>query len=109
MSETSKTCFFGIGGGGGLCLNHLLAANLQNVEFIAANTDAQALGLTDSPVKIQLGSELLHGLGTKGSVELGRKVRIPFFAPPGPPYPVRGSARLHAFFSQNLPRWLSVS
>jgi cell division protein FtsZ len=76
MSETSKTCFFGIGGGGGLCLNHLLAANLQNVEFIAANTDAEALGLTDSPVKIQLGSELLHGLGTKGSVELGRKAAL---------------------------------
>ncbi|NCB40494.1 MAG: hypothetical protein EOM80_17170, partial [Erysipelotrichia bacterium] len=76
MSETSKTCFFGIGGGGGRCLNNLLATNLQNVEFIAANTNAMGLGLNNSPVKIQLGSELLHGLGTNGSVALGRKAAL---------------------------------
>lgn len=76
MSENPKTVFFGVGGGGCRCLNHLLAANLKNVEFIAANTDAQDLGLNSSPVKIQLGRELLNGNGAGGSASLGRKAAL---------------------------------
>ncbi len=76
MSEISKTIFFGVGGGGCNCLNHLMEANLKNVEFIAANTDSLSLARSNSPVKIQLGSELLHGLGTNGSVDLGRKAAL---------------------------------
>ena len=61
----------GIGGGGGNAVNNMIRSGLQGVEFIAANTDAQALRSSEAPVKIQLGAELTRGLGAGANPEVG--------------------------------------
>ena len=53
----------GVGGGGGNAVNRMIAAQMEGVEFIAANTDVQALKLSKAPVKLQLGVRLTAGLG----------------------------------------------
>ncbi len=63
----------GVGGGGGNAVNRMIAANVQGVEFIVANTDAQALEMSKAPTKIQLGSKLTRGLGAGGNPEVGCK------------------------------------
>jgi len=66
----------GVGGGGGNALNTMIASGLEGVEFIAANTDAQALETSLAPIKIQLGPQLTKGLGAGGSPEHGRKAAL---------------------------------
>jgi cell division protein FtsZ len=63
----------GVGGGGGNALNTMISSDLEGVEFIAANTDAQALPNNLAPLKIQLGPQLTKGLGAGGNPEMGRK------------------------------------
>jgi cell division protein FtsZ len=63
----------GVGGSGGNALNTMIQSGLDGVEFIAANTDAQALDSNLAPIKIQLGPQLTKGLGAGGSPEVGRK------------------------------------
>jgi len=63
----------GIGGGGGNAINTMISYNLTGVEFIAANTDAQSLRTSVSPVKIQLGGEVTKGLGAGSNPEIGRQ------------------------------------
>jgi cell division protein FtsZ len=63
----------GVGGGGGNALNTMISSDLEGVEFIAANTDAQALPNNLAPMKIQLGPQLTKGLGAGGNPEMGRK------------------------------------
>ncbi|MEM1414668.1 MAG: cell division protein FtsZ, partial [Myxococcota bacterium] len=63
----------GVGGGGGNALNTMITSGMAGVEFIAANTDAQALDSNLAPVKIQLGPQLTKGLGAGGNPEIGRK------------------------------------
>jgi cell division protein FtsZ len=63
----------GVGGGGGNALNTMIASGLDGVEFIAANTDAQALETSLAPIKIQLGPQLTKGLGAGGNPDVGRK------------------------------------
>lgn len=63
----------GVGGGGGNALNTMIESRLRNVEFISANTDAQALKTSLAPTKIQLGIEVTHGLGAGADPEIGRK------------------------------------
>ncbi|RCK80124.1 MAG: Cell division protein FtsZ [Candidatus Ozemobacter sibiricus] len=63
----------GVGGGGTNAVNRMIAANLAGVEFIAANTDAQALNLSQAKVKIQLGDKLTKGLGAGANHEIGKK------------------------------------
>jgi cell division protein FtsZ len=62
----------GVGGGGGNALNNMVVSGLQGVEFIAANTDAQALQYNLAPIKIQLGSEVTRGLGCGADPDKGR-------------------------------------
>jgi cell division protein FtsZ len=62
----------GIGGGGGNALNTMIASNLSGVEFVAANTDAQALQHSLASVRVQLGSEVTRGLGCGANPEKGR-------------------------------------
>jgi cell division protein FtsZ len=64
---------FGVGGGGGNAVNRMLATNLRGIEFIAANTDLQALRNCRAPLKLQLGPALTRGLGAGGDPEVGRK------------------------------------
>ncbi len=63
----------GIGGAGGNAINNMISSNLQGVDFIAANTDAQDLERSLAPVKIQLGPDLTMGLGAGGDPEIGMK------------------------------------
>ncbi len=62
----------GVGGGGGNALNNMILSGLQGVEFVAANTDAQALEYNSAPTKVQLGGEITRGLGCGADPEKGR-------------------------------------
>ena len=66
----------GVGGSGGNALNTMIQRGLEGVEFIAANTDAQALDRSLAPVKIQLGLQLTRGLGAGGNPDVGRKAAL---------------------------------
>ncbi|MCA2000471.1 MAG: cell division protein FtsZ [Chloroflexi bacterium] len=63
----------GVGGGGQNAVNRMMEEGIQGVEFIAANTDAQALTLSRAPVRVRLGDKLTRGLGAGGDPEIGRK------------------------------------
>jgi len=63
----------GVGGGGNNAVNRMIAAGLQGVEFIAINTDAQALLLSNAPYRIQIGEKLTKGLGAGANPEIGEK------------------------------------
>lgn len=62
----------GVGGGGGNAVNNMIAKNLEGVDFIVANTDAQALAHSTASRKIQLGLEITQGLGAGARPEIGR-------------------------------------
>ena len=62
----------GVGGGGSNAVNRMIRAKVEGVEFIAANTDLQALKLSQAPVKLQLGAKLTKGLGAGGPAETCR-------------------------------------
>ncbi len=62
----------GVGGGGGNALNTMIESGLSGVEFIAANTDAQALAHNKASIKIQLGAEITRGLGCGANPDRGR-------------------------------------
>src|SRR3569833_818155 len=62
----------GVGGGGANAVNRMIDAGLSGVEFIACNTDAQALQMTDADIKLTIGSELTKGLGAKANPQVGQ-------------------------------------
>jgi cell division protein FtsZ len=66
----------GVGGGGNNAVNRMIAANLEGVEFIAANTDVQALEGSNAPVKLQLGVKLTSGLGAGANPDIGRRAAL---------------------------------
>lgn len=63
----------GVGGGGCNAVNRMIAEGLQGVDFIAVNTDAQALMLSDAPKRVRLGDNVTRGLGAGGNPEFGQK------------------------------------
>ncbi|MCM2294220.1 cell division protein FtsZ [Allorhizobium sp. BGMRC 0089] len=63
---------FGVGGGGGNAVNNMITAGLQGVEFVVANTDAQALTMAKADRIIQLGANITEGLGAGSQPEVGR-------------------------------------
>jgi cell division protein FtsZ len=63
----------GVGGGGVNAVNRMIDAGLRNVEFIAANTDAQALLMSDADLKLDIGRTLTRGLGAGSDPEIGRQ------------------------------------
>lgn len=63
----------GVGGGGTNAVNRMIAAGLRGVDFIAVNTDAQALLLSQAPYRIQIGEKLTKGLGAGANPEIGEK------------------------------------
>ncbi|MBW1679072.1 MAG: cell division protein FtsZ [Deltaproteobacteria bacterium] len=69
---SAKIKVVGIGGGGCNAINTMIESNLEGVEFIAANTDLQALGSCNSSTKVQLGAQLTGGLGAGADPEVGR-------------------------------------
>ncbi|MEM1176985.1 MAG: cell division protein FtsZ [Acidobacteriota bacterium] len=66
----------GVGGGGGNAVNRMIQAKLRGIDFIAANTDQQALRRNEASNKLQLGDGLTRGLGAGGDPEIGRKSAI---------------------------------
>ena len=70
---TAKIKAIGVGGGGGNAINSMIASELKGVEFIAANTDSQALQVSRASTKIQLGRGLTKGLGAGAKPEIGRE------------------------------------
>lgn len=76
QNMAAKVKIIGIGGGGNNALNTMIHYNLTGVEFIAANTDAQALAANLAPIKLQLGANLTKGLGAGANPEIGRKAAL---------------------------------
>ncbi|MBP1708617.1 MAG: cell division protein, partial [Deltaproteobacteria bacterium] len=72
----AKVKIIGVGGGGNNALNTMISSRLSGVDFIAANTDAQALAANLAPIKLQLGSTLTKGLGAGANPEVGRKAAL---------------------------------
>ncbi|HUK53521.1 MAG TPA: cell division protein FtsZ [Candidatus Binatia bacterium] len=72
----AKIKVIGVGGGGSNAVNRMIRAKVEGVEFIAANTDQQALQLSAAPVKLQLGAKLTKGLGAGANPDIGRKAAL---------------------------------
>ncbi|MRG85485.1 cell division protein FtsZ [Salinibacillus xinjiangensis] len=71
--QLAKIKVIGVGGGGSNAVNRMIEHGVQGVEFIAVNTDAQALNLSKAEVKLQIGEKLTRGLGAGANPEVGRK------------------------------------
>ncbi len=66
----------GVGGGGNNAVNRMIDSGMENIEFIVANTDLQALRMSRAAIKIQLGVKLTNGLGAGANPEIGRKAAL---------------------------------
>lgn len=71
--HSAKIKVIGVGGGGGNAIEHMMAEHIEGVEFICANTDAQALSRTSARTILQLGEEITKGLGAGANPEVGRQ------------------------------------
>ncbi|MGA7826075.1 MAG: cell division protein FtsZ [Geobacteraceae bacterium] len=72
IDQSAKIKVIGIGGGGGNAVNTMIDCDLHGIDFIVANTDAQALRMSKASVKIQLGGQLTKGLGAGADPNVGR-------------------------------------
>ncbi|ADL69257.1 cell division protein FtsZ [Thermoanaerobacterium thermosaccharolyticum] len=73
MEQFANIKVIGVGGGGGNAVNRMIEAGLKGVEFIAINTDKQALYMSKAETKIQIGDKLTKGLGAGANPEIGKK------------------------------------
>jgi cell division protein FtsZ len=73
MESYAQIRVVGVGGGGSNAVNRMIAEGLAGVDFIAINTDAQALMLSNAPKRVRIGDKLTRGLGVGGNAELGHK------------------------------------
>ena len=76
MASSAKIKVIGIGGGGGNAVNTMISYRLKGVDFITANTDAQALKASSAPLKIQLGTEVTKGLGAGSDPDKGKQAAL---------------------------------
>src|SRR6202158_4343571 len=76
VQQGAKIKVIGVGGGGSNAVTRMIRAKVEGIEFIAANTDLQALKLSQAPVKLQLGAKLTKGLGAGANPEVGRKAAL---------------------------------
>src|SRR5947199_9008096 len=74
--SNAKIKVIGVGGGGGNAVNRMINAKVEGVEFGVANTDLQALQMSQAPVKIQLGVKLTSGLVAAAKPDIGRKAAL---------------------------------
>jgi cell division protein FtsZ len=74
--QGAKIKVIGVGGGGCNAVNRMIRAKVEGVEFIAANTDLQALKLSQASTKLQIGGKLTKGLGAGANPEIGRKAAL---------------------------------
>jgi cell division protein FtsZ len=63
----------GVGGGGQNAVNRMIAENMQGIEFVSVNTDAQALLLSNAPTRVRIGEKVTKGLGAGGDPKMGQK------------------------------------
>ncbi len=75
-AENAVIKVIGVGGGGGNAINHMVDANIEGVEFIAANTDGKALRQSKARVTVQLGGNLTKGLGAGSNPEVGKQAAL---------------------------------
>jgi cell division protein FtsZ len=75
-SKSAVIKVIGIGGGGGNAVQHMVGANIEGVEFICANTDAQALRASTVKTVLQLGGDITRGLGAGANPEVGRQAAL---------------------------------
>ena len=73
IDQSAKIKVIGVGGSGGNAVNTMIMSGVTGVDFIVANTDAQALRMSKSPVKIQIGTQLTKGLGAGANPNVGRE------------------------------------
>ena len=78
--EGAKIKAIGVGGGGGNMINHMISENVKGIDLIVANTDAQALDSSLSPIKLQLGANATRGLGAGMKPEIGREAALESFS-----------------------------
>ncbi|MBW4054632.1 MAG: cell division protein FtsZ [Proteobacteria bacterium] len=71
IEQSAVIKVIGVGGGGGNAVNTMISSSIHKVDFIVANTDAQALRTSKAPVKLQIGRELTKGLGAGSKPEVG--------------------------------------
>ncbi|MBZ5669796.1 MAG: cell division protein FtsZ [Acidobacteriia bacterium] len=76
LRHGAKIKVIGVGGGGGNAVNRMISADVKGVDFLVANTDAQALQASKASLKIQLGTKLTKGLGSGGNPEIGRRAAL---------------------------------
>ncbi len=72
-AQSAKIKVIGVGGGGGNALNNMISQKMRGVEFIVANTDAQAIERNQAETKLQLGAEITRGLGAGANPQIGRE------------------------------------
>ena len=75
-SKNAVIKVIGVGGGGGNAVQHMLSAEIEGVDFICANTDAQALRSSAVPTVLQLGGDITRGLGAGANPEIGRQAAL---------------------------------
>jgi cell division protein FtsZ len=76
IEQSAVIKVIGVGGGGGNAINTMITNNIHKVDFIVANTDAQALRHSKAPVKVQLGAQLTKGLGAGANPNIGRDAAL---------------------------------
>ena len=76
LASEARIKVIGVGGGGGNAVNRMVRMGVQSVDFIAANTDLQALRQSDAGVRIQLGNKITKGLGAGSNPEIGRQAAL---------------------------------
>ena len=76
VSQSAVIKVIGVGGGGGNAVHHMINSEVDGVEFICANTDAQALNNLKTKTILQLGSNITKGLGAGANPEIGRQAAI---------------------------------
>jgi cell division protein FtsZ len=76
IDQSAKIKVIGVGGGGGNAVNTMIDCKISGVDFITANTDAQALRSSKAPTKIQLGGQLTKGLGAGANPNVGREAAL---------------------------------
>ena len=73
IDQVARIKVIGVGGGGNNAVNRMIEGGVQGVEFIAVNTDAQALNLSKAEIKMPIGAQLTRGLGAGANPEVGEK------------------------------------
>jgi len=76
IDQSAKIKVIGVGGSGGNAVNTMMMSGVTGVDFIVANTDAQALRMSKAPVKIQIGTQLTKGLGAGANPNVGRDAAL---------------------------------